>query len=60
MLILYWRTVKQTNTIKATASAAAVFGVGGTAISLQLTGIGTPIPGIRGVPARSLHRTRHP
>ena len=60
MLILYWRTVKQRNTIKATASAAAVFGVEGVAISLQLTGIGTQIPGIRGAPARSQRRTRHP
>lgn len=60
MLILYWQTVKQRNTIKATASAAAVFGVGDTAISLQLIGIGTQIPGIRGAPARSLRRTRHP
>ena len=60
MLILYWQSVKQGNTIKATASAAAVFGVEGTTISLQLTGIGNPIPGIRGVPARSLRRTQHP
>lgn len=60
MLILNQQCVKQDDTIKATASAAAVFGVEGAAISLQLTGICNPIPGIRGVPARSLRRTRHP
>lgn len=60
MLILDKQYIKQDDTIKATASAAAVFGVGGAAISLQLTGIGNPIPGIRGVPARSLLRTRRP